>query len=111
MTLLGTKTAWLLPVSLLRLLLLATIREAGDHDYDTSSRLGHYYDFIVGKSIANFDIVAGDVQHSIVRKIAVVHLKIVKYCSSVSQQSCKYHSSLVNVINTGNSYFLREIFH
>ncbi|KAG7169502.1 Glucose dehydrogenase [FAD quinone]-like 13 [Homarus americanus] len=41
------KGTWLLPVSLLRLLLLAVIREAGQHDYDASDRLGSYYDFIV----------------------------------------------------------------
>nr|XP_045592400.1 glucose dehydrogenase [FAD, quinone]-like [Procambarus clarkii] len=38
---------WLLPVSLLRILLLVVIRETGNHNYDSSERLGSYYDFIV----------------------------------------------------------------
>ncbi|XP_071522739.1 glucose dehydrogenase [FAD, quinone]-like [Panulirus ornatus] len=41
------KSTWLLPVTLLRLLLITVIREAGHHNYDSSHRLGTYYDFVV----------------------------------------------------------------
>lgn len=38
---------WFVPIALLRFLLLATIRDAGDFRYDQSYKLESYYDFVV----------------------------------------------------------------
>lgn len=38
-----------IPVALLRILIVALVREASHHDYDASSKLLQQYDFVISK--------------------------------------------------------------
>ncbi|KAK7081993.1 hypothetical protein SK128_020218 [Halocaridina rubra] len=41
------RATWMIPIALLRLLLVAVIRDVGNHKYDQAYKLESYYDFIV----------------------------------------------------------------
>lgn len=48
-TLTFAKIVGLIPLAMMRLLVLTTLKEVGRHDYDASKLLMQHYDFVIGK--------------------------------------------------------------